>query len=164
MQRILITGTNGLLGQKLVYLLLERNLTSAKQYQIIATSRGENRLVTKKGYQYFDLDITNSAEVERVFTQTKPHVVINTAAMTNVDQCEKERKICDAINVDAVSYQLRALEKMQHAEKNYKPHQIRGSRMQQQKTKVLNESCPLAEWEGHEANFGAKSWPQKMTN
>lgn len=49
-------------------------------------------------------------------------------------------------------------------EKNYKPHQIRGSRMQQQKTKVLNESCPLAEWEGHEANFGAKSWPQKMTN
>jgi dTDP-4-dehydrorhamnose reductase len=124
MQRILITGTNGLLGQKLVYLLLERNLTSAKQYQIIATSRGENRLVNKKGYQYFDLDITNSAEVERVFTQTKPHVVINTAAMTNVDQCEKERKTCDAINVDAVSYQLRALEKMQHAEKNYKPHFI----------------------------------------
>ena len=35
---------------------------------------------------------------------------------------------------------------------------------EQQKTKVLNESCPLAEWEGHEADFGAKSWPQKMTN
>lgn len=124
MQRILITGTNGLLGQKLVYLLLERNLTSAKQYQIIATSRGENRLVNKKGYLYFDLDITNESEVERIFTQTKPHVVINTAAMTNVDQCEKERKACDIINVDAVSFQLRALEKMQHAEKNYKPHFI----------------------------------------
>jgi len=124
MQRILITGTNGLLGQKLVYLLLERNLTNAKQYQIIATSRGENRLVNKKGYQYFDLDITNESEVQRVFTQTKPHVVINTAAMTNVDQCEKERKECDTINVDAVAYQIRTLEKLQHAEKNYRPHFI----------------------------------------
>jgi dTDP-4-dehydrorhamnose reductase len=124
MQRILITGTNGLLGQKLVYLLLERNLTNAKQYQIIATSRGENRLVNKKGYQYFDLDITNESEVQRVFTQTKPHVVINTAAMTNVDQCEKERKECDMINVDAVAYQIRTLEKLQHAEKNYRPHFI----------------------------------------
>ena len=124
MQRILITGTNGLLGQKLVYLLLERNLTSAKQYQIIATSRGENRLVIKKGYQYFELDITNEAEVQRVFAQTKPHVIINTAAMTNVDHCEKERKACDVINVDAVAYQLRALEKMKHTEKNYRPHFI----------------------------------------
>jgi dTDP-4-dehydrorhamnose reductase len=70
------------------------------------------------------LDITNESEVERIFAQTKPHVVINTAAMTNVDQCEKERKACDSINVDAVAYQLRALEKMQHAEKNYKPHFI----------------------------------------
>lgn len=124
MQRILITGTNGLLGQKLVYLLLERNLTNAKQYQIIATSRGENRLTNKKGYQYFDLDITDEFEVEKVFTLTKPHIVINTAAMTNVDQCEKERKACDLINVDAVAYQLKALEKMQHAEKNYRPHFI----------------------------------------
>jgi dTDP-4-dehydrorhamnose reductase len=124
MQRILITGTNGLLGQKLVYLLLERNLTNAKQYQIIATSRGDNRLVNKKGYQYFDLDITNENEVERVFTQVKPHVVINTAAMTNVDQCEKERKECDLINVAAVAFQVKALEKLQHAEKNYRPHFI----------------------------------------
>lgn len=124
MQRILITGTNGLLGQKLVYLLLERNLTNAKQYQIIATSRGENRLVNKKGYQYFDLDITNETAVETVFSQTKPHVVINTAAMTNVDQCEKERKACDLINVDAVAFQLRSLEKLQHAEKNYRPQFI----------------------------------------
>jgi dTDP-4-dehydrorhamnose reductase len=124
MQRILITGTNGLLGQKLVYLLLERNLTNAKQYQIIATSKGENRLVNKKGYQYFELDITNEFEVDKVFSQTKPHVVINTAAMTNVDQCEKERKACDLINVDAINFQIKALEKLQHAEKNYRPHFI----------------------------------------
>ena len=124
MQRILITGTNGLLGQKLVYLLIERNLTNAKQYQIIATSKGENRLINKKGYQYFDLDITKEDDVVRVFSQTKPHIVINTAAMTNVDQCEKERKACDLINIDAVAFQLKILEKMQHLEKNYKPQFI----------------------------------------
>ena len=124
MQRILITGTNGLLGQKLVYLLLERNKTTASQFQITATSRGENRLMNKKGYQYFDLNITNTDEVARVFTLVKPHIIINTAAMTNVDQCEKERKACDAINVEAVANQLSALEKLQYAEKNYKPHFI----------------------------------------
>jgi dTDP-4-dehydrorhamnose reductase len=124
MQRILITGTNGLLGQKLVYLLLQKNLTNAKQYQITATSRGQNRLVNQKGYQYHELDITNAAEVERIFTLVKPHIVINTAAMTNVDQCEKERKACDLLNVDAVAFQLSALEKLQHTEKNYKPHFI----------------------------------------
>jgi dTDP-4-dehydrorhamnose reductase len=79
MQRILITGNNGLLGQKLVYLLLERNKTTASQFQITATSRGENRLMNKKGYQYFDLDITNIDEVARVFTLVKPHIIINTA-------------------------------------------------------------------------------------
>lgn len=97
MKKILITGSNGLLGQKLVYALLNR-----KDVQVIATSVGENRLLKKEGYVYQSLDITSKAEVESVFKKHQPDVVINTAAMTNVDACETKREECWALNVTAV--------------------------------------------------------------
>lgn len=97
MKKILITGSNGLLGQKLVYNLIKRS-----DVQVIATSFGANRLVKKDDYTYESLDITNKAEVERIFTKYKPDVVINTAAMTNVDACETKRDECWALNVTAV--------------------------------------------------------------
>ncbi len=53
MKKILVTGSNGLLGQKLVYALLKD-----KNVQLIATSKGDNRLLNKSGYIYESLDIT----------------------------------------------------------------------------------------------------------
>ena len=99
MKKILITGSNGLLGQKLVYALLKR-----KDVQLIATSVGDNRLVEKNGYTYEPLDITKKAEVEAVFRKYHPDVIINTAAMTNVDACETKRDECWALNVTAVEH------------------------------------------------------------
>src|SRR5665213_2289282 len=98
---ILITGSNGLLGQKLIYNLLARNKKSS-DWNIVATSKGENRLIEKSGYAYLNLDITNKNEVETVFAKYKPDVVINTAAMTNVDACETDREGAKKLNVDAV--------------------------------------------------------------
>ena len=63
MLKILITGSNGLLGQKLVYKLKDKSNVTC-----IATARGENRLVNKTGYQYAELDITNYDNVESVFS------------------------------------------------------------------------------------------------
>lgn len=99
MKKILITGSNGLLGQKLVYALLKHN-----DITVIATSVGDNRLIKKEGYIYEPLDITDKAEVERVLLKHQPHTVINTAAMTNVDACETKRDECWAINVTAVQH------------------------------------------------------------
>ena len=62
--KIVITGSNGLLGQKLVYKLRNR-----KDVVCIATARGKNRLVNQDGYEYSQLDITNQANVEEVFTK-----------------------------------------------------------------------------------------------
>ncbi len=97
MRKILITGSNGLLGQKLVYALLRR-----RDIEVIATSVGANRMIQKAGYIYESLDITNKSEVEKILTNYKPDVVINTAAMTNVDACETKREECWKINVTAV--------------------------------------------------------------
>lgn len=97
--KILITGSNGLLGQKLLH-----KLRIDDTVELIATSKGKNRVSAKDGYTYHCLDITNKAAVEGLIEAQKPDVVINTAAMTNVDLCEDEKAACDALNVDAVQY------------------------------------------------------------
>jgi dTDP-4-dehydrorhamnose reductase len=105
--KVLITGSNGLLGQKLLH-----KLRMDSSVQLIATSKGENRVSEKEGYTYFDLDITNNDAVSKRIASEKPQVVINTAAMTNVDLCEENKSECDALNVEAVQYLTDACEKM----------------------------------------------------
>ena len=99
MKKVLITGSNGLLGQKLIDLY--RPITDI---QLIATSRGANRYPKSEGYIYAELDITNEKNVKDVLEQFRPDTVINTAAMTNVDACESDKEGCDALNVHAVEY------------------------------------------------------------
>jgi dTDP-4-dehydrorhamnose reductase len=117
--KILITGSNGLLGQKLVY-----RLRGKENITCIATARGENRLVERSGYQYESLDITDKNNVVAVFEKFKPDVVINTAAMTNVDACETEREACWLMNATAVQYQVQVLEELKKHHKDYNPHFI----------------------------------------
>ncbi len=97
MKKILITGSNGLLGQKLVKLL-----KSKKIYGIFALSRGEDRMFDQKGYTYYKVDITQKKGLTNTIVRIKPDYIIHTAAMTNVDACELNQKECDSINVDAV--------------------------------------------------------------
>ena len=103
---ILITGANGLLGQKLVELLVQQSTVD-----LIATAKGENRLPNSAGYRYVSLDITNSGEVNTVFDTYQPDVVIHTAAMTNVDTCETDHTGCELLNVTAVAYLIEACQK-----------------------------------------------------
>jgi len=104
--RILITGSNGLLGQKLVTALRD---TSADD--LLATSRGEDRSPDPLGSHYRAMDITQAGEVDAVFDAFKPEVVIHTAAMTNVDACELDPVACRLQNVTATEYLVRAAER-----------------------------------------------------
>lgn len=97
MKKILVTGSNGLLGQKLIVLLAKN-----PDIEVIATARGQNRLPIKEGYEYYSMDITNGEEIEAVVSKTRPNAIIHAAAMTNVDQCEFEKDNCWAQNVKAV--------------------------------------------------------------
>ena len=93
---VLVTGSNGLLGQK----ILENLRTN--DYTIIATSKGKNRVKQGNYCTYESLDITQEKEVNRILNLYSPDVVFNTAAMTNVDLCENERAMCDKLNIHAV--------------------------------------------------------------
>lgn len=105
--KILITGSNGLLGQKLIHLI-----TADKSCELIATSKGPNRTKLTDGYIYESLDITEGAELHDLIFGHEPDVVINTAAMTNVDACEDNKELCDALNVGAVASLIEVCEQV----------------------------------------------------
>lgn len=103
-KKILITGSNGLLGQKLVELISKQEAV-----ELIATARGENRLPEDR-YRYIAMDITDKDQVTEIISSEKPDVVIHTAAMTNVDQCELNKEEAYKNNVIAVENIINACE------------------------------------------------------
>ena len=106
MRTVLITGSNGLLGQKLVHQLQDN-----PNYKLIATSKGENRVTSITDFIYEQLDITDAVQVKNIFEKYQPDILINTAAMTNVDACEEDKEGCWEMNVTAVAYLLSECEK-----------------------------------------------------
>ncbi|MGV6860334.1 MAG: SDR family oxidoreductase [Putridiphycobacter sp.] len=102
--RILVTGSNGLLGQKIIKQLNDQ------QINYLATSLGENRFSECHNYQ--SLDITNAKRVNAVFEDFQPTHVINTAAITNVDYCEDNIDLCQKVNVDSVKILFEASQKI----------------------------------------------------
>jgi dTDP-4-dehydrorhamnose reductase len=99
MKRILITGSNGLLGQKLSDLFLAQS-----GVEWLATARGENRHPAGEGMPYQALDIADFDQTRAVLEAFKPDAVIHTAAMTQVDDCETQRERCWSLNVEAVAH------------------------------------------------------------
>lgn len=104
--KVLITGANGLLGQHLVKLLLEKN------YQVFATGKGAARFSISQDQQqyqqhsYYEMDITDAQSVARVFAITQPEVVVHAAAMTQVDDCELDPGQCERTNVQGTAHVL----------------------------------------------------------
>lgn len=116
-KKILITGSNGLLGQKIIYGLLKKEETHP--YEVFGTGRGPNRLISKEGYHYFPADLSSSSDVKDLIQGIKPDCVIHTAAMTNVDACELQPRECHKHNVESVGYLIGELESI-----HPKPHII----------------------------------------
>jgi len=102
--KILVTGSNGLLGQKLLALLQQK-----PEITLVATSRGANRLADlHPGLRFVPMDVADAAQVRQVLAREQPTHVIHTAAMTNVDECELNREACWQQNVTAVGYLVEA--------------------------------------------------------
>jgi dTDP-4-dehydrorhamnose reductase len=96
--KILITGANGLLGQKLVSLYAEKNESDV----LLVTARSPLTFAFSGAFEL--MDVTDKHAILNVFEKHKPDVVIHTAAMTQVDDCETQRDACRLNNVTAVHY------------------------------------------------------------
>jgi dTDP-4-dehydrorhamnose reductase len=97
--KVIITGSNGLLGQNLIDLLLREK----EKYQVFGLSRGENRS-GRDDFEYVNIDITNENHLKESIEKIHPVYIINTAAMTNVDACENDKEGCYDLNVNVVQY------------------------------------------------------------
>jgi dTDP-4-dehydrorhamnose reductase len=75
-RRILLTGAGGMLGSDLATVL------AGAGHEVFARPRS-------------DLDITREAEIARAFRDLQPHVVVNCAAFTRVDDCESDPRAAD---------------------------------------------------------------------
>lgn len=80
--KILITGSNGMLGYDLQHALKE------KHDLVLTTSK--------------TLDITDKSHTMEFICEVKPDIVINSAAYTDVDGCEANQEIAYAVNGDGV--------------------------------------------------------------
>lgn len=104
--RVLIVGSNGLLGQKVAELFLRASASAVSCASIEPTP-----VRTLHAVQYLMLDITSRKDVRRVVAQCEPEVIINCAAMTNVDACEKERETAWKINVGGLEHLAEAAQR-----------------------------------------------------
>jgi dTDP-4-dehydrorhamnose reductase len=101
--KVLLTGSNGLLGQKIIDLAPDFGI------DLLATSKGLNRYKGKNNHVSFaSVDLTNASEIKSIILEFKPDVVIHGAAMTQVDQCELDPTACQLANVEATRFVVEA--------------------------------------------------------
>ncbi len=74
----IVTGAGGMLGHDMTEAL-------SAHYRVIALGRKE-------------LDITAPLQVQEIIEKTKPHLVVNCAAFTKVDLCEKDKELAFKVN------------------------------------------------------------------
>ena len=92
--RILITGAFGQLGHA-----LQSVLSRKSNYELICTGRK-----IKKGQEGIPLDIRNQVALKELINTTAPDILVNLAAMTNVDACELNPKLAGEINVAGLEH------------------------------------------------------------
>ncbi|NTV46739.1 MAG: SDR family oxidoreductase [Chlorobiales bacterium] len=95
--RVLITGANGLLGQKLIDCF-----AADKSFDLLGTSRQKEPYNETASFGYVALDTTDRGAVKELIWNFEPDYIINAGAFTNVDACEREKEASWKANVTAV--------------------------------------------------------------
>ncbi len=102
-RRVLIIGCNGLLGQKVTELFVR-----GSSFTITLASLEPKPLQAFPSVEYVPFDMTSKKEVRQLVYGCEPDVIINCAAMTNVDACENERELAWKINVGGLENLIEA--------------------------------------------------------
>ena len=92
MKTLCITGGNGLLGGKIIR-------QAPDSWKLISIDLQDHEEFPRDNLEYIQLDITDEKKTLQEISGRKPDGVIHTAAMTQVDRCEKEKDTAERINV-----------------------------------------------------------------
>lgn len=94
-QRILLVGSNGMLGQRIAKLYKMHDNIEL----LLSSAEDESH---NEGFDYKQIDLTEKSSIKKIITNFYPDTIINTAAYTNVDGCETEKELSWKINVTGV--------------------------------------------------------------
>ena len=106
-KRILLFGANGQLGRS-IYIEL-----SPFFHVIPCIYKNKNELELFENSEYC-INVSKLDEVQYIFQKYSPHVVINSAAYTNVDNCEIYKEIAFNINVKGLKNMVKCSTKKTH--------------------------------------------------
>jgi dTDP-4-dehydrorhamnose reductase len=107
MKRILICGSNGLLGQRLALML-----SSQTDYEVLNTSFERSFVFDDRLFDFTQLDITKKSDVKSLISSFHPTAILNAAAASNVDWCEEHREDAWKVNVVGVENLVEAARKV----------------------------------------------------
>lgn len=105
-RKVLITGANGLLGQRLVRVFQD-------DYEVIGIGRQAQSRLLGGNFQYRQGDITDRQQLRDLMQEFVPNIIINAAGFTDVDGSETERESCWRANVTGVENLIYATQKVQ---------------------------------------------------
>lgn len=97
--KILVTGANGLVGSRVCEQL------SLKGHEVLGVGRGARRAAGS--WRYVSVELTQQPDVLKTALPFEAQAIIHTAAMTEVDACEKAPHLAWAANVDAALHLAR---------------------------------------------------------
>ena len=103
LERLLVIGSTGLVGSKVA------SLSAKHGFEAHNTRHTREALCS----DYAQLDITDRRATLELVERTQPRVIVNTAAVTNVDYCESHKEEAHRINVDGVTNLAEAARKRQ---------------------------------------------------
>lgn len=107
MKRVLVCGSNGLLGQRLALMLSSRT-----EFEVLNTSHHRSFIFEPQLFDYTQLDITKKSDVKSLASSFQPDIIVNAAGATNVDWCETHREEAWKANVVGVENLIEAARKV----------------------------------------------------
>jgi len=90
--KLLVTGSTGMLGTSLC------RLASQKGFQVVGVSRGKRSRALFDHERHFKVDLQSKTGFSEILRAETPEVIVHTAACTDVDLCEKDPGLAEAIN------------------------------------------------------------------
>lgn len=100
--KILVTGSTGMLGTSVC------RVASKKGYSILGISRGRKPRILFPGERHWVGDVGKKEDIFKVILEEKPEAIVHTAAVADVDLCERQPALAEAVNATSSDWIAKA--------------------------------------------------------